>query len=347
MLPFPTACLTPAYAGQTVGRDCGLAPSSLYPHARGANARPSWTRPGRTPLPPRTWGKRSPSSDSAHQPASTPTHVGQTLIDAGMDDWASLYPHARGANPGAHGGGKVVDPLPPRTWGKLDHARLQGLRVASTPTHVGQTRGSSGARLRPGLYPHARGANPSLILMRGDPRPLPPRTWGKPAQATSTARLTASTPTHVGQTLYKAMKDGTVSLYPHARGANYFENMIETALVPLPPRTWGKHGVALDGAEPHASTPTHVGQTSLDRPGRPGSHLYPHARGANSSLLKPKGTHTPLPPRTWGKPTRPRYRAAHPASTPTHVGQTNADAAPSRAQPLYPHARGANRKGAR
>ena len=179
MLPFPTACLTPAYAGQTVGRDCGLAPSSLYPHARGANARPSWTRPGRTPLPPRTWGKRSSRQPSGALLPSTPTHVGQTRTGYGSTRAYALYPHARGANMRDVFLAMAGMPLPPRTWGKRALRPRSSHNAPSTPTHVGQTMRLVPASQRISLYPHARGANYSFSKSASICEPLPPRTWGK------------------------------------------------------------------------------------------------------------------------------------------------------------------------
>ena len=252
------------------------------------------------------------------------------------------YPRICGANGGTRLRACSQFPLPPRTWGKPHPGGGAPAARPSTPTHVGQTGLCCEVFPLGGLYPHARGAN--LLDREGlaIEEPLPPRTWGKLLPDEVSDLGAASTPTHVGQTDYSAIRASRPALYPHARGANPAVGTAEGGDLPLPPRTWGKPMSSADRLVENASTPTHVGQTSPSRSPLPPTSLYPHARGANLIGLGILLLKAPLPPRTWGKPTRPSYRAAHPASTPTHVGQTSTPGHQAPPDPLYPHARGAN-----
>ena len=72
---------TPTHVGQTSPSPSPSPPSGLYPHARGANDGRRLL-PGRSiPLPPRTWGKQDHRHGGHRHVASTPTHVGQTLVE--------------------------------------------------------------------------------------------------------------------------------------------------------------------------------------------------------------------------------------------------------------------------
>ena len=293
-------------------------------------------------LPPHMRGKRWDEIAGLLPVPSTPTHVGQTLVPPGRDQAGRLYPHARGAN--VHHDSLLGHycPLPPRTWGKLAVLVMLIGYLPSTPTHVGQTGQDSSSGSPPRLYPHARGANDRRHPTQPISQPLPPRTWGKPSSMPEWTTGRASTPTHVGQTLGRTAAGRSLTLYPHARGANGVDLLDLYRGRPLPPRTWGKPG---DHPVPDcgpASTPTHVGQTSTTSRGSGESSLYPHARGANGAPSEMRATRSPLPPRTWGKHGDDGLVHGLQASTPTHVGQTTPPLHPLQDLRLYPHARGAN-----
>ena len=72
---------TPTHVGQTRTTSTTSMTSSLYPHARGANVIIGMALVMTGPLPPRTWGKRCAPAGAAGSRPSTPTHVGQTLVE--------------------------------------------------------------------------------------------------------------------------------------------------------------------------------------------------------------------------------------------------------------------------
>ena len=114
---------TPTHVGQTFITTAFWGITALYPHARGANWRFSSCSSAISPLPPRTWGKPGKTRLLVARRASTPTHVRQTIAVIRLSPSASLYPHARGANPHRCRNGRLGEPLPPRTWGKPWGAR--------------------------------------------------------------------------------------------------------------------------------------------------------------------------------------------------------------------------------
>ena len=222
MLPFPTACLTPAYAGQTVGRDCGLAPSSLYPHARGANYRTVMT-------------------DSSTEP-STPAYAGQTETGRPPHTQACLYPRICGANGqgGVQQAGQV--PLPPHMRGKPLRRYFTPAMLPSTPAYAGQTMRNGFSIKRRLLYPRICGANAGVMADGGIDKPLPPHMRGKLTGGQSVFVRQASTPAYAGQTGRRHVLDLGHGLYPRICGANH--------------RGRPGTGATL------ASTPAYAGQTS-------------------------------------------------------------------------------------
>ena len=211
---------TPTHVGQTSPSRSPLPPTSLYPHARGANLIGLGILLLKAPLPPRTWGKPAHQVTRRRLIPSTPTHVGQTPPTSLMRLARSLYPHARGANRRLRRRRRLGLPLPPRTWGK---------RCWGSPSSW-----------RGRLYPHARGANPIFTRDVWTGSPLPPRTWGKLKIGSLPDPVKPSTPTHVGQTAAPTARAPLSGLYPHARGANGAGFDAGALSSPLPPRTWGK-----------------------------------------------------------------------------------------------------------
>ena len=75
------AASTPTHVGQTRTKISTITRRRLYPHARGANVAARCMAAGMPPLPPRTWGKRRLWRKPGPECPSTPTHVGQTLVE--------------------------------------------------------------------------------------------------------------------------------------------------------------------------------------------------------------------------------------------------------------------------
>lgn len=73
-----------------------------------------------------------------------------------------------------------MDPLPPRTRGRLGQRPARPDPLASTPAHAGPTGMVERVDSLTRLYPRARGADSDLLDAEQQYSPLPPRTRGRP-----------------------------------------------------------------------------------------------------------------------------------------------------------------------
>ena len=113
-----------------------------------------------------------------------------------------------------------MDPLPPRTRGRLGQRPARPDPLASTPAHAGPTRPVGGRGPGFDLYPRARGADASKVLNLFPDWPLPPRTRGRLEDALPLPAELASTPAHAGPTGRQGQPPLRTDLYPRARGAD-------------------------------------------------------------------------------------------------------------------------------
>ena len=127
-------------------------------------------------------------------------------------------------------------------------------------------------------------------------------------------------PTHVGVYRRCEQRFTAASRCPHARGGVPKSQTIDSAVVPLSPRTWGCTGV-FDVQSPSCSVvPTHVGVYRPVRAWRHRGRRCPHARGGVPSACWFCPFQSELSPRTWGCTGLRWYRRAHELVVPTHVG---------------------------
>ena len=168
----------------------------------------------------------------------------------------------------------------------------------------------------------------------------PPRTWGRHTSKQRLAESRRNTPTHVGKTGIKPLREHSHGKHPHARGEDT-ESQTEALLkMETPPRTWGRRKRRGRERPRPRNTPTHVGKTvsRADTVAFPGKH--PHARGEDTMNNNSLPDLIETPPRTWG-----RRRLVHRGqlllrNTPTHVGKTSWTASPMPLKKKHPHARG-------
>ncbi len=157
-------------------------------------------------LPPHAWGPRRDRDRDRDRMRSTPTCVGTTSASPARRRCRGVYPHMRGDHwcsrlrMSGHSG------LPPHAWGPLLAGRGGLDRVRSTPTCVGTTLTDRPWRWGPSVYPHMRGDHPGgeerLPVAAG----LPPHAWGPPAVGGDMRELAGSTPTCVGTTAPRSMR---------------------------------------------------------------------------------------------------------------------------------------------
>ena len=166
-------------------------------------------------------------------------------------------------------------------WGERQ-ARTFLLKIQrSTPTRVGRTMTRWAKASRSTVHPHACGENDQAALGRLVDGGPPPRVWGEPTDSGSAVDGRRSTPTRVGRTLHRHIRNtprrstptrvgrtstllsaiAALSVHPHACGENpRFTHRLGLSAGP-PPRVWGELQVHFLLTRVHRSTPTRVGRT--------------------------------------------------------------------------------------
>ena len=298
--------------------------SSVHPHARGEDVRPTLAKHS-CGSPPRTWGRREPALRAR--------------------DHLSVHPHARGedwrclilsADCGS----------PPRTWGRHALAACGRALHRFTPTRVGKTTRDLDGMHRLAVHPHARGEDllpraARTRLLRGSP---PRRGEDDITHTLEPARLTRFTPTHVGKTARRLLWRAFRAVHPHARGEDGLLACIVGLLIRFTPTHVGKTSSWPCRQTPWTRfTPTHVGKTLEEYIVSPATRFTPTRVGKTSTLAsttKPPQRFTPTPvgktswhgpgrrtssrftPTPVGKTELSRSSCAVNRFTPTHVGKT-------------------------
>ena len=232
---------TPAHAGPTVTEGGSGDAHHLYPRARGADSGRPLREQDTWPLPPRTRGRLEAPLGVQISVASTPAHAGPTSTSLRYLSMLGIYPRARGADVLARQAARGVQPLPPRTRGRQVSAADARPGDTSTPAHAGPTAGPGPGAATPSLYPRARGADLPRRCSGAKADPLPPRTRGRREGVADVLVGDSSTPAHAGPTRRACAPARAACLYPRARGADTYLEERGTAMLPLPPRTRGRH----------------------------------------------------------------------------------------------------------
>ncbi len=224
----------------------------------------------------------------AHGHRFTPTRVGITCEWAALTRAHSVHPHARGDHSARQRDLSSCFGSPPRAWGSQLGWQPSGGLPWFTPTRVGITPPRGPDCQAPTVHPHARGDHRAWICGGRGPTGSPPRAWGSPPRASRRERARRFTPTRVGITLHRRWPTRTRAVHPHARGDHVWWTGHRSSSAGSPPRAWGslhKHQAANLGLR---FTPTRVGITSSDSPGRWKMSVHPHARGDHhrSTALK-------------------------------------------------------------
>ncbi|ERX61244.1 hypothetical protein Q006_00599 [Pseudomonas aeruginosa UDL] len=195
----------------------------------------------------------------------------------------------------------------PRMWGTPDRA------LQPTPLCT--------------VHPHACGEHPSNPASGRNWIGSSPRMWGTHFRNISVISATRFIPTHVGNTRPARADRFPGTVHPHACGEHFASASRCWAPGGSSPRMWGTRRPTLEELDTIRFIPTHVGNTSIQRPTRGAFSVHPHACGEHAA---------PDP--------------AHDRDSrfiPTHVGNTCSASRWSSPRSVHPHACGEHASGNR
>ena len=239
----------PTHVGNTKAASFSRAFIPVHPHARGEHWSPSWRRFDKRGSSPRTWGTRCENFRRSIQSRFIPTHVGNTGDFTNSMIPPSVHPHARGEHSSLFVNIYFFSGSSPRTWGTpRRHSRGPAGR-RFIPTHVGNTKLSSGKRGR-----HTGSS---------------PRTWGTLSLNPPPPEPLRFIPTHVGNTYSGCVAGERASVHPHARGEHRSALIRTSFLIGSSPRTWGTLKLSQLWEKLRRFIPTHVGNTQRPGPSIP------------------------------------------------------------------------------
>ena len=171
-------------------------------------------------------------------------------------------------------------------------------------------------------HPHACGEDLRRITKSGTHLETPPRMWGRPLVNAAHPINIGNTPTHVGKTHRRSVKQWYTRKHPHACGEDPPVISQPTDFLETPPRMWGRPVLQEVILQRLGNTPTHVGKTRFYQLCRISSGKHPHACGEDyqpkPKPIAPKET----PPRMWGRLSASCRKSFKGRNTPTHVGKT-------------------------
>ena len=132
---------------------------------------------------------------------NTPTGVGKTQKEKGVEQNREKHPHGRGEDTCLIGWRQGTRETPPRAWGRRRLGFPSSLCLGNTPTGVGKTSDIDGNLLDYWKHPHGRGEDvcaPALTRKRLE---TPPRAWGRLSRSSGSSSALGNTPTGVGKTV--------------------------------------------------------------------------------------------------------------------------------------------------
>src|SRR5581483_2857834 len=188
--------------------------------------------------------------------------------------------------------------------------------------------------------PHARGDDFLPHPFRCGTAGPPPRAWGRLPNWGPNSGSVRSTPTRVGTTASRPVRQRRRPVHPHARGDDSCCCWPPWSTSGPPPRAWGRQPIELVISAGYRSTPTRVGTTPEQFQWSRPVPVHPHARGDDVFGSDGASGQVGPPPRAWGR-RRPGQRDGRDGrSTPTRVGTTPSPVGPAPLGPVHPHARG-------
>jgi len=207
-------------------------------------------------------------------------------------------------------------------WGTRSNALLLSLSARFIPTHVGNTRITSGPCIRSTVHPHACGEHWATGNMALNSSGSSPRMWGTLRTRNRGASEMRFIPTHVGNTPANSRGAGCRAVHPHACGEHTATAAKPDNIRGSSPRMWGTLYMIMYQPTSGRFIPTHVGNT---RPARrregPGA-VHPHACGEHRHIGLVLSDTGGSSPRMWGTRSLLRQHTYGQGFIPTHVGNT-------------------------
>ncbi len=134
----------------------------------------------------------------------------------------------------------------------------------------------------------------------------------------------------------------SVTVHPHARGADAGRRRLVPALVGSSPRPWGRCREALREMRHCRFIPTPVGQMAALAGCSVTNSVHPHARGADVTVSLVSSRNSGSSPRPWGRCHVRVNLALLDRFIPTPVGQIWSASPSAVPASVHPHARGAD-----
>ena len=152
-----------------------------------------------------------------------------------------------------------------------------------------------------------------------------------------------SIPAHAGEPFYSSLQSTLAKVYPRARGGTVRLDAESGAAWGLSPRTRGNRHAGEHIPADAGSIPAHAGEPPAGRSWRPGSWVYPRARGGTGKRTAAPGFSQGLSPRTRGNPPAARTASDRCGSIPAHAGEPWWRNGMICGEGVYPRARGGTR----
>ena len=209
---------------------------------------------------------------------------------------------------------------PPRAWGRQNQPTACSYHQRNTPTCVGKTLAGLGRFCGGGKHPHVRGEDVLADFAVALSTETPPRAWGRPPHTTCTTPPAGNTPTCVGKTGPRCLRQCRGRKHPHVRGEDTTAWSSACSVPETPPRAWGRLG--------------------CEKPCAWKRQKHPHVRGEDNHLPHLAMPIRETPPRAWGRRNNVGNIDSRRRNTPTCVGKTLSTEKPRAAGGKHPHVRG-------
>ena len=150
--------------------------------------------------PPRVWGRPTEPQPFGSVNGNTPTGVGKTNRDRGMQIARRKHPHGCGEDTNQKCTSAPLLETPPRVWGRLQIPDARVIVEGNTPTGVGKTLGKTPVQPWMWKHPHGCGEDLAPAVTAVSTQETPPRVWGRLIPACLGDPRHGNTPTGVGKT---------------------------------------------------------------------------------------------------------------------------------------------------
>ena len=313
---IPTPVGNARLAGAGIGR------WSVHPHARGERADSVATVPCVPGSSPRPWGTRHRGLGQCGLERFIPTPVGNARSTWSTAAGPTVHPHARGERqqqrcrrghqvrfiPTPVGNAPTRIPRTmakigssPRPWGtrqRVHQVRQEHRGSSPRPwgTLARHARPAARDRFIPTPVGNAPGADLAYLTTFGSS----PRPWGTPFHGFSRHLHDRFIPTPVGNACSCAVRAGSGTVHPHARGERLLQSTEPKPSSGSSPRPWGTPRCRQRPGATRRFIPTPVGNALSVATMTSTPAVHPHARGERRRVRRGGPIHLGSSPRPWG-----------------------------------------------